>query len=177
MKKLFKFGVYTFAGLFALIIVIALFSGGEEESVSTGTGNSTEAPAEVEGVKIVDVSAQTQTLHGLAINLGEVKITEDGVQIGLNINNTGASSVTFYPDQGSVVVGSLQMEANMFLGEGDVSGEIMAGVQKEGVVEFLVPDDKSLDVESIDELTFYFGNVFDEETIEATEATFNVPVK
>ena len=180
MKKFFKIGCFGIIALFALIVVVAIFSGGDEETVSTG-GNSTQETSEkteaTPGTKIIDASSQTQTLNGLVINLGEVKIDKDKIQVGMNIENTSDKTITFYPDQGNAVIGNLQVDANLFFTEGDVSGDIMSGVQKEGVIEFLAPEGKEIDVETVTEIKFHFGSVNDETYMNTQEANFIIPVK
>lgn len=186
MKKAFKIGCFGLIGLFVLIAIVSMISfSGEEESVSTGsstqeTSKEPEATKEEEaspGTKTIDVSSQTQTLNGLVINLGEMKISKDKIQVGMNINNTSDKTITFYPDQGNAVIGSLQVDANLFFTEGDISGDIMAGVQKDGIIEFLAPEGKEIDVEAVKEIKLHFGSVNDETYRNTKEANFIITVQ
>lgn len=180
MKKVFKIGCGGFIALIVLVIVLALI-GGEDEKPSTGTTspkNKTEATkTEATDTKTVDASTQVVEANGLKVGLGEIKISKDKIQVGVNVENTGANSVTFYPDQGSAVVGNMQLDANIFLTDGDVSGEIQSGVLKEGVIEYLAPKGKEIDVATLTEIKLVFGDVFDDTSFESKEVTFTVPVK
>ena len=74
---------YIIIGLLALG-VISFFIGGEEETVSTGSSTqetSKEPEAATPEAKVIDASSQTQTLNGLVINLGEVKISKDKIKM------------------------------------------------------------------------------------------------
>lgn len=62
----------------------------------------------------------------------------------MTLRNETNDKLTFYPDQGNVVVGNMQLDANMFMTEGKVSGDIQPGVEKSGVVVFTVPEGKTL---------------------------------
>lgn len=180
MKKIFKIGCGGFIALIVLVIVLALI-GGEDEKPATGTTSSeskTEATkTEATDTKTVDASTQVVEANGLKVGLGEIKISKDKIQVGVNVENTGANSVTFYPDQGSAVVGNMQLDANMFLTDGDVSGDIQSGVLKEGVIEYLAPEGKEIDVATLTEIKLVFGDVFDDTSFESKEVTFTVPVK
>lgn len=183
MKKVFQYGFTGLIILLALVAIIVMFVGEEEETVSTGsttqeTEETSEKPKEATPYsKVIDATSQTQTLNGLVINLGEIKVEKDRIKVGMNINNTSDKTITFYPDQGVAVIGNMQVDANLFFTEGDVSGDIMAGVQKEGIIEFLASEGKEIDVETVKEIKFYFGNVTDETYIDTKEANFVIPVK
>lgn len=183
MKKFFKFGCLGIIGIVVLIIVIALFAGGEEEKISTG-GTATETdkvvetePVAEEGVKTIDATAQSTEALGLKIGLGEIKIENDRIKVGMNVENTSDKTITFYPDQGSAVVGNIQLDANLFMTDGDVSGEIQSGVQKEGVIEFLVPEGKTLDVATVKEIKLALGDVVDDSYLNSKTINIVIPVK
>lgn len=181
MKKVFKIGCGGVIALFVLIIVVALMSDGEEKpSTGTSTSSSTEsksANTESAGTKTVDATAQVVDALGLKVSLGEIKIAKNKIQVGVNIENTGDNKVTFYPDQGSAVVGNMQLDANLFLTDGDISGDIQSGVLKEGVIEFLAPEGKEIDVDAITEIKLSFGDVFEDTNFKSQDVSFTVPVK
>lgn len=178
MKKFFKFGCLGIIGFIVLIIILAIAFSGDEDKPSTGTTtNSSNNKSVDDGSKKVDASNQTADAVGLKVSLGEVKILKDKVQVGINVENTKDSLVTFYPDQGSAVIGDMQLEANMFLTDGDVSGDIQGGVKKEAVLEFLVPEGKEIDVKDVKEIKFMFGDVFDDKSFDTKDVTFTVQVK
>jgi hypothetical protein len=182
MKKFFKFGCLGVIALIALVIIIAIFSSSDEDKVSTGsktestTTNAKETPKD-DGSKKVDASNQNVTAEGLKVGLGEIKILDSKIQVGINVENTKSNKVTFYPDQGSAVIGNMQLDANIFLTDGDVSGDIQGGVKKEAVLEFLAPDGKKIDVKNVKEIKLMFGDVFDDKTMNAKDVSFTVPVQ
>lgn len=113
---------------------------------------------------------------GLKVNIADVKITDKEIQVGMNLENTTDGLLTFYPDQGTVVVGDMQLDANMFMGSGEVSGDINSGVKMDGVIVFTVPEGKTLDVAAIKELKFNFGDVFNE-NFDTKPYSVTVPVQ
>jgi hypothetical protein len=184
MKKFFKLGCFGFIGLVVLIVVIASL-GGEEEKVSTGTeattaksgDNTKKEAAKEDGSKKVDASSQTMDAIGLKVALGEIKVSKDKIQVGMNVENTNDKKVSFYPDQGSAVVGDMQLDANMFLTDGKISGDIQGGVKQEAVIEFLAPEGKEIDVKSVQQIKLIFGEVVSEDFMNTKAVEFVVPVK
>lgn len=160
-----------------------MFSGGDEEAVSTGTNSKNETttteekPAAESGEKIVDATAQSMDAAGMKVNLGEIKISKDKIKVGINIENTTDAQLMFYPDQGSAVVGDMQLDANMFLTDGSIGGEVQAGVKQEGVLEFLAPEGKEIDVEAIKEIKLLFGDVITDDFMTTKPVDFTIPVQ
>lgn len=183
MGKFFKIGCLGVIAIVILIIVIAMFAGGGEESVSTGSDSAdsnsaneeTEAPAD--GSKTVDASSQTVDAAGMNVGLGEIKISSGKLEVGINLENTTDGELMFYPDQGSAVIGDMQLDANFFLTDGSVGGEVQSGVKQEGILEFLAPDGKEIDVESVEEIRLLFGDVVTEDFMTTEAVEFIVPVE
>ena len=188
-------GIYTIASIIVFIIGVTTIHPSSEtvstnvnESQPTKTNDSTPAtmtpqqdttqqaaptPSDVKDFN----AAVSQTVNGLNINIAEVKIEKDKVSIGMNVTNPTQQKLTFYPDQGSIVIGDMQLEANMFMGTGDVSGDVNAGVKRDGVIVFTVPEGKQLDIASVKEIKLNFGNVYNDSTYKSQEANISVPVK
>jgi hypothetical protein len=187
MKKLFKFGCLSIIGLVVLVVVIALASGGEDEKVSTGAkteSKTNETPKETsketpkdDGSKKIDASAQQVDALGLKVGLGELKLTKDKMQVGINIENTTGKKLSFYPDQGSAVIGDMQLDANLFLTDGDVGGDIQGGVKQDGVIEFLAPKGKEIDVKNVKEVKLIFGDVVTDDYMNSQNVEFVVSVQ
>ncbi|MEQ6357486.1 hypothetical protein ABNX05_23050 [Lysinibacillus sp. M3] len=181
MKKFFKFGCGGLILLVVLIVALAMCSTDDDKPSTGSSGEKVETSSTkketTDGSKKVDASTQNVDALGLKVGLGEIKITKGKIQVGVNVHNTKDNKVTFYPDQGSAVIGDMQLDANLFLTDGDVSGDIQGGVKKEAVLEFLAPDGKDIDVENVKEIKLMFGNVFDDNTFESQDVTFTVPVK
>lgn len=109
--------------------------------------------------KSVDAKSLSKEALGLKVNFGEVRIAKDKVSVGVNLENTAPDAVSFYPDQGSVVIGDMQLDANMFMTSGDIGGDIQPGVKQDAVIEFLAPDGKEIDVAAVKEIKMLFGDV------------------
>lgn len=151
-----------------------------ESDVNTGAKETAKAPkateAKAEG-KSIDASAQTITAAGLIVNLAEIRITDDKISVGINIENTSEQDVSFYPDQGSIVIGDMQLSANMFMTSGDIGGDVLPGVKQDAVLEFLAPDGKSLDPAAITEIKLALGDVTTGDFMTSEPVNFTVPTK
>ncbi len=182
MKKFLKIGCLGLIALIVLIIVIAIFSSGGDDDVSTGTDSDSESteeePAEKEdGKKIVDATDQSVSAAGMNVGLGEIEIIDRKIKVGINLENTTDNVLSFYPDQGSAVIDDMQLDANMFLTDGSVGGDVQGGVKQDGILEFLVPDGKKIDVESVKELKIMLGDVTTEDYMTSETVEFVVPVE
>ncbi|MGM7720567.1 hypothetical protein [Metabacillus sp. Hm71] len=159
---------------------------GNSDVSTGGEGNSTEvkeertetkeAPKEESG-KTIDASAQTANVLGMKVGLGEIKIEEDKISVGINLENTTDQVLNFYPDQGSLVVGDMQIQANLFMTSGTVGGEVQSKVKQNGVIEYLVDEGKKLDINSISEVKLIFGDVTTEDYMQSEKVEITVPVK
>ncbi|WP_299831430.1 hypothetical protein [uncultured Metabacillus sp.] len=159
---------------------------GNSDVSTGGEGNSTEvkeertetkeAPKEESG-KTIDASAQIVEAAGMKVGLGEVKIAEDKISVGINLENTTQEALSFYPDQGSAVVGDMQLQANLFLTTGTLGGDVQGGVKQEGVIEFLPPEGKTIDTNAITEIKLIFGDVTTADFMTSKAVEFTVPVK
>jgi len=153
--------------------------------VSTGSeGNSTEKKDNTEEVKkdeesgkTFDASSHTAEVLGMKVKLGEIKIEETKISVGVNLENTTDKVLNFYPDQGSLVVGDMQISANLFLTTGTLGGEVQGGVKQDGVIEYLVDEGKKLDIDSITEVKLIFGDVTTEDFMQSQPMEIVVPVK
>lgn len=164
----------------SLGLALALAACGSTDDVSTGADNSKDKKTEEkkdDGSKKVDASSQKTDVLGMKVNLGDVKIMKDKVNVGINIENTTNKQLHFYPDQGKAVVGNMQLDANMFLTDGQVGGDVEGGVKQEGVLEFTVPEGKEIDVNSVKEVKLKFGDVTTEDFMKNKDVSFTVPVK
>lgn len=182
MKKFFKIGCLGLIGLAVLLIVAGIFLGGDDEEVSTGTDSDSESteeePTEKEdGKKIVDATDKSVSAAGMNVNLGEIEIIDKKLKIGINLENTTDNVLSFYPDQGSAVIDDMQLDANMFLTDGSVGGDVQGGVKQEGVLEFLAPDGKAIDVESVKEIKIILGDVTTDDFMTSEPVEFVVPVE
>lgn len=152
-------------GLLIGLLIVTLTGCGEPSGVKTGAESDS---AKVAVNKEFKVAVNKEfSVNGLKITIGEVQVKKERILVGMTIKNETSDKLTFYPDQGSAVVGSMQLDANMFMTEGDVSGDIQPGVEKSGVVVFTTPEGKTLTPEEVTSIALHLGNVYNEKSFEA----------
>src|SRR5690606_31334872 len=145
------------------------------ESASETLEMSVNAEEEEENSGIVEVN-ETYNVNGLDITIENIEITDDKVRVAMTIVNNSDTTKTFYPDQGFLVVGNKQVEADIFATEGDLSGDIFGGVEKSGVVIFNVAD-SGINFDEASEIVLRLGDVFDEESFNAEEFAGTIAIK
>ncbi|MBS4172861.1 hypothetical protein [Bacillus sp. FJAT-49736] len=167
-----------------LLSVGVLAACSDTSDVSTGgKNNATNQEAKKQAAKADDSTKKfnagvSKEFNGMKVSIADVKITKKNIQVGLNIQNTTSNTISMYPDQGHLVIGDLQLEANMFDGTGDVSGDISGGVKKDGVIVFDAPQGKTLDVKKIKSIAFHMGQILDNKTFKnIDDAVVTIPVK
>ena len=164
-------------------ILSACDDGGEGESNESTTNESASETSEMsvnaeeeeENSGIVEVN-KTYNVNGLDIKIENIEITDDKVRVAMTIANNSDTTKTFYPDQGFLVVGNKQVEADIFATEGDLSGDIFGGVEKSGVVIFNVAD-SGINFDEASEIVLRLGDVFDEESFNAEEFAETIAIK
>lgn len=157
-------GVGAFATIALIVSAIMTDPDASEPAVATSDSNEeVDKSSEDDSEKIIEVNEEYE-VNGLNIVIEDIEITEKDVKISMNVKNESDNTKTFYPDQGDIVIGNKQIGANMFMTDGDVSGDIHAGVEKSGTLRFL--DDELIPSE-ITEIELMLGNVFDEETFDS----------
>lgn len=75
----------------------------------------------------------------------------------------------------NVVIEDMQLDANFMYTEGAIGGEIQSGVKKDGVIVFLVPEDKKIEVSAVNELKIIFCDVTTSDYT-SEPVNFTVPV-
>lgn len=163
-------------------ILSACDDGGEGESNESTTNESASETSETnteeeeeENSGFVEVN-KTYNVNGLDITIENIEITDDKVRVAMTIANNSDTTKTFYPDQGFLVVGNKQVEADIFATEGDLSGDIFGGVEKSGVVIFNVAD-SGINFDEASEINLRLGDVFDEESFNAEEFAETIAIK
>lgn len=178
MKKVLLFVVA------ALMLVLGACS--ESDVKTGGTPNSTEKkttttetkPApKVDNSKTIDASKQVVNVVGMQVGLGQIKISEDKIEVGVNLANTTNQKLTFYPDQGHLVVGDMQLDSNMFMEQGKIGGEVEGGVKQQAVLVFPAPDGKKIDMKSVTSIKLTFGDVITADYMTNKPVEFTVPVQ
>jgi hypothetical protein len=169
MRKSFKIPMWAMLALFLIFSLEACSA--DSEDVSTGSeepeSSASNNEKKSENVKKYSINQDFQ-VNGLNIKIGDIKVQSDKIIVGLTLKNNTKDKLSFYPDQGNVVVGSMQLDADLFGGNGDVGGDIQAGVEKSGVIEFITPDGKSLNPNEVKEVELHFGEVFNENSLNSS---------
>lgn len=182
MKKL----IMLLFSVLLIGILSACDDGGEGESNESTTNESASETSETNTEEeekeeasvdsgIVEVN-KTYNVNGLDIKIENIEITDDKVRVAMTIANNSDTTKTFYPDQGFLVVGNKQVEADIFATEGDLSGDIFGGVEKSGVVIFNVAD-SGINFDESSEIVLRLGDVFDEESFNAEEFAETIAIK
>lgn len=161
-------GVGAIATIALIVSAITAVPDASEPAVATSDSNEeVDKSSEDDSEKIIEVNEEYE-VNGLNIVIEDIEITEKDVKISMNVKNESDNTKTFYPDQGDIVIGNKQIGANMFMTDGDVSGDIHTGVEKSGTLRFLNDDDELIPSE-ITEIELMLGNVFDEETYDSED--------
>lgn len=153
-----------------MALTLALAACGSAENVYTGSDSAKAESSEKEKTtesedtsKKIDVSDQSMTAAGLKVGLGDIKILEDKIQVGINVENTNSDAVSFYPDMDSAVIGDMQVDANMVMTDGDISGDILGG--------------KTIDPASVKEIKLILGDVTSADYLTTEPVEFTVTVQ
>lgn len=152
-----------------LFVFLALGSGGDsgvDRGSDSGQSTSTSQEEASESSTRYRVMHE-DTVNGLKVIVGEIEVWSDKVLVGITVKNESSDKLSFYPDQGSIVIGSMQLESNMFMSEGSASGEIMPGVEKSSVIYFTTPEGQVVPDEKT--ITLYFGDVYNVDTYSGTK--------
>jgi hypothetical protein len=113
--------------IFTFLLFLIL---GCNQTTKVNTGNTATSTApESKNIKRFQIN-QTKTCGGLDITVGEIAIESDKITVGMSAVNKSKNVLSFFPDQKNLVIGTRQLDVNMFLGEGKISGEIQPNVEK-----------------------------------------------
>src|SRR5699024_7099012 len=98
-------------------------------------------------------------LDGFIFEVETIEVTEKDVKIYVSAENKQDESLTFYPDQGEIVIGDKQLSSNFLMNKGDSWGDIHSGVKKSGMFKY-VADDEGLKPSEITEIKLIYGNIY-----------------
>ncbi|MGE6675298.1 hypothetical protein ACQKEX_09360 [Bacillus pumilus] len=174
-----------YALFLALGLTFTLTACGSTDDVSTGASKEKESTStksqsknkKDDDSKKFDASKHKTNAQGMKVHLGEIKIMKDRINVGVNIENTTDKVLNFYPDQGKAVAGSMQLNANLFMTDGNIGGDVEGGVKQDGVIQFLAPKGKEINIKNIKELKLKFGSVTTDDFMNSKDVTFTVKVK
>jgi len=156
-------------GLFIMLAIGSTGDSGVDRGANDETAEVSEDVDDVDDVDDVNRYSINETYNymGLEITIGEVLVESDRILVGMTLNNTRDRTLSFYPNQGDLVAGNLQVSSNMFMSEGDLGGDIRAGVEKSGVIHFTAPEDR--EIPDVSEISLHLGNVSDMDAFEFSE--------
>jgi hypothetical protein len=118
----------------------------------------------------------SKDFDGVKLNVAEIVIKPDRIEVGLNYQNSNNQKVSFFPDQGNVVVGDLQLNVDPLTDSRLTTGEVAPGVKTDGVLVFLPPTGKQLDLKKVSELKFDLGDVTPDDFSGTTKVNFTISV-
>ena len=136
-----------------LVLLFVVLGCGNSTKVATGSNTP---PANSYPAKRFTIN-QTKTFSGLSVTVGEIAFETGKITVGVTLRNDTKDTLTAYPDQGQLVEGKHQVEANLIMTNGDLSGDIHSGVEKAGSIAFI--DNEHL-VEPSGDITLMLGKVF-----------------
>src|SRR5699024_155506 len=122
-----------------------------EESKETESSNNDE--------EVSKKVTKEYSIMGLDIKINDIIIDGKYLDIDITTVNTSDQTLTHYFDQGDIIIKNKQETSNLLMNKGDLGGEIHPGVEKEGLLRYVLPDDTFDDAE---EITLRFGNITDE---------------
>ena len=136
----------------------------EIENVNSDKDVKKEETSKDDGVKkdkkdkVIQINEEFH-VNGLDINIKAIEVKGNMLHTFVSIENTDENTKSFFPDQGSIVIGNKQIEADFWGSDGKLAGEIYGGVVKEGVISY---DISGVNFDEIEEIRFIFGQVLDE---------------
>jgi hypothetical protein len=171
--------------LTSIALTSALAACSPPADVKTGGSNSVAASAPAaenkaaenkdESGKKFTAGVSTEVL-GVKINVADVSIKGTEVNVGLNYEAT--KPVHWYPDQeAKLQIGDMQLDVNMLMNTGLNNGDIGAGVKSDGVLQFMPPGGKTIDINKVKELKLYLGEIVSEDFMSTKKVEITIPVK
>lgn len=180
------------AVLFLIASIILTGCGSEEagkaeKQESTETTKTAEmkelSPTEEEQEKekgsgtLVDVNAEKDFKY-MQVGVGRMLLKPDVIEVELTYENLTDETVSWFPNQGQLVVDNIQLETDV-LASDQISGEVRPGVKSSGIIAFKPPRGQSLDVPSVKTVNFYLGTIYPEDLTKSKtkEIEFAVYIK
>lgn len=157
-----------------VVLIIAVLGCKQATKVETGATSSTNQTSSSANIRRVKIN-QTKNFNGMDLTIGEIAIEPDKVTIGMTVNNKSKDTLAFYPDQHSIVIGKSQLDAEMFGTEGDISGEINAGVERSASITF--KGDGKLNPQEVKQIDLKLGDVLNMKVYKTVECNWTLEIK
>jgi hypothetical protein len=174
MKKRVVVGIFSFMLMVFLVACEDLEQ--SSDTISTGGGNdvTAEQPAQNEKKLMPNL---TETIKKVKVHIAEVRISPDYIKVGLNYEHTGTQQVSWYPDQGHMMVGDLQLQVDIMENHGLVVGEIAPGAKSDGVITYRPQGERKLDVEKITKIRLDLDEIMPEDLSGSKKVSFEIPIQ
>lgn len=166
-------------GLSAAVVLGGIVGcGPQPKDVSTGAKNNVQATAQAQAVPTKKIDPNfSQDFKYVKLNVHEVKITPNEIDVGLNYQNTSGQKITWYPEQGQLMVGDMQLNVDPLTQTDLVTGDIAPDAKSDGVLVFKPQGDKKIDINKVDKLTFHLDQIIPEDLSTEKKVDFEIPVK
>jgi hypothetical protein len=171
-------------GTLSAVVVLGMAAGcsPQPKNVSTGASNNvqagaatqTDAPKKDEKKFKADFSKDFKYVK---VNVSEIDITPDKITVGLNYENTSGEKLHWFPEQGQLVVGDMQLNVDPLIQSNLVTGDIAPETKSDGVLVFKPQGDKKIDVSKVNKLIFHLNEVITEDLSASKKVDFEIPVK
>lgn len=182
------------AGTISAAVVFGLTAcSPEPKDVNTGSKNSVEAQNASTTSTDASIAATTDTQQTqpeksfepnfsksfkyVKVNVSQIVIKPDQVEVGLNYEVTSKQKITWYPDQGKIVVGDMQLDVDPTIETSLVTGDILPGTKSDGVLVFKPHGDKTIDIDKVDKIKFNLSDIIPEDLGDDKHIDFEIPVK
>lgn len=150
-----------------------------EDTSGVNTGGSNEVSSEDSAADVPEKTFTvnfSDTFKKVKVNIPEIKISPTAVKVGINYENTG-DKISWFPDQGNILLGDLQLNVDIFSTNSLVTGDIAPGAKSDGVLVFKPGGERKIDVEKIDKIKFDLGEIYPDDLSSSKKVTFEIPVK
>lgn len=152
-----------------------MFGCSQPAKVSTSNTVATPALPVLNDVKSYQIN-QTKVCGDLSVTVGEIKVENEKITVGVKVVNTSKNLLSFYPDQKNLAVGTRQLYVNKFLGEGKISGEIEPNTEKTGSIVY-IDQDKKINPAGTKQIELHFGEVINTKSSQSVSCDLFVELK
>jgi hypothetical protein len=156
MNKIAKlFGIALLSG--SLLVGCSM----ADKDVSTGTdeANAEESSDAASVPKTVKVNKTVEAM-GVKLTVGEIKLKQDEIQVGVSLHNTSSDTRNILLDMDTklIVDGETQVTPNPFMGD-TLDNEMAGGIKQSAVMVFPTKDKDSLNPSKVKKLEIRFPSV------------------
>lgn len=170
------------AGSLSAVVAIGLTTAcAPQTNVETGAKNNVQsntvsAQSEVPKKKIKPNFSQD--FKYIKLNIAEISISPDEIDVGLNYQNNSSKKIDWYPENGHVIIGDMQLNVDPLTQTNLVTGTIDTGTKSDGILVFKPQGNKKIDINKVDNLKFDLDQIIPDDLDGSTKKVeFEIPVK